>query len=81
MTAQYRQGRQVDALRTFQTARGVLVDELGLEPGPELRELEQRILAQDPSLRPVDAVGRTDAQARPAPDRPHPEPPDVDHRP
>ena len=53
MTAQYRQGRQVDALRTFQTARGVLVDELGLEPGPELRELEQRILAQDPSLRPA----------------------------
>ena len=53
MTAQYRQGRQVDALRTFQTARGVLVDELGLEPGPELRELEQRILAQDPTLRPA----------------------------
>ena len=53
MTAQYRQGRQAEALRTFQMARGVLVDELGLEPGPELRELEQRILAQDPSLRPV----------------------------
>ena len=53
MTAQYRQGRQAEALRTFQTARGVLVDELGLEPGPELRELEQRILAQDPSLRPA----------------------------
>ena len=56
MTAQYRQGRQVDALRTFQTARGVLGEELGLEPGPELRELEQRILAQDPTLRPARAV-------------------------
>ena len=53
MTAQYRQGRQGEALRTFQTARGVLGDELGLEPGPELRELEQRILAQDPSLAPA----------------------------
>ena len=82
MTAQYRQGRQVDALRTFQTARGVLVDELGLEPGPELRELEQRILAQDPTLRPGrGAAGTRPRQPDHAPDRPHPEPPDVDHRP
>ncbi|MGH9133069.1 MAG: BTAD domain-containing putative transcriptional regulator, partial [Ilumatobacteraceae bacterium] len=50
MTAQYRYGRQADALRSFQTARHVLGDELGLEPGPELRQLEQRILAQDPTL-------------------------------
>ncbi|HWM20511.1 MAG TPA: BTAD domain-containing putative transcriptional regulator [Ilumatobacteraceae bacterium] len=63
MTAQYRQGRQVDALRTFQTARRVLGEELGLEPGPELRELEQRILAQDPTLRPARAV--PDEPARP----------------
>ena len=56
MTAQYRQGRQGEALRTFQTARGVLGDELGLEPGPELRVLEQRILDQDPALTPLTAV-------------------------
>jgi predicted ATPase/DNA-binding SARP family transcriptional activator len=61
MTAQYRQGRQGEALRTFQTARGVLGEELGLEPGPELRELEQRILAQDPTLRPL----RADSTAAP----------------
>jgi predicted ATPase len=61
MTAQYGQGRQVDALRTFQTARSVLVEELGLEPGPELRELEQRILAQDPTLSP----GRATPSAEP----------------
>ncbi len=82
MTAQYRQGRQGEALRTFQTARGVLGEELGLEPGPELRELEQRILAQDPTLRP--GPGGLDGHAAPArasADRPHPEPPDVDHRP
>ena len=62
MTAQYRQGRQGEALRTFQTARSVLGEELGLEPGPELRELEQRILAQDPTLRP--AGGRSSEAPR-----------------
>ena len=65
MTAQYRQGRQVDALRTFQTARDVLVDELGLEPGPELRELEQRVLAQDPTLRPARAAAERTRRASP----------------
>ena len=38
------------------------VEELGLEPGPELRELEQRILAQDPTLRPVRAVSTETAR-------------------
>ena len=50
MLALYRSGRQAEALRTFQRARSVLVDELGIEPGPELHYLESRILAQDPSL-------------------------------
>jgi predicted ATPase/DNA-binding SARP family transcriptional activator len=50
MLALYRSGRQADALRQLQLARRVLVDELGLEPGPELRRLEAAMLAHDPSL-------------------------------
>ena len=48
--ALYRSSRQADALRAIGTAREQLLDELGLDPGPELRALEQRILAQDPTL-------------------------------
>ena len=48
--AQYRTGRQSDALQTLHKARTVLVNELGLDPGPELVGLEQAILRQDPSL-------------------------------
>jgi YVTN family beta-propeller protein len=50
MLALYRAGRQADALAAFQAARCRMVDELGLEPGPEVRELEQRILQHDPAL-------------------------------
>src|SRR5262245_13360378 len=48
--ALYRSGRQRDALDAYQRARRVLADELGLEPGPDLRRLEAAVLAQDPSL-------------------------------
>ncbi|WP_104163207.1 BTAD domain-containing putative transcriptional regulator [Cryobacterium sp. N22] len=48
--AQYRQGRQAEAIATVRRARGLLASELGLDPCTELAELEQAILRQDPSL-------------------------------
>ncbi|MGP0037617.1 MAG: ABC transporter substrate-binding protein [Solirubrobacteraceae bacterium] len=50
MLALYRAGRQTDALDAFGATRRRLVDELGLEPGPELHELQRRILEHDPTL-------------------------------
>ena len=50
MAALYRSGRQADALAAYREGRTALVDELGIEPGPALRELEQAILRQDPAL-------------------------------
>jgi DNA-binding SARP family transcriptional activator len=50
MLALYRSGRQADALATYREARRALVDGLGIEPGPELRALERRILGQDATL-------------------------------
>src|SRR5699024_2463136 len=50
--ALYRAGRQAEALRSLDEARSTLVEELGVDPGPALRELEAKILAQDPSLVP-----------------------------
>ena len=47
MTALYRAGRQGDALGAFRRAREALVDELGVEPGPDLRAIEAMVLAQD----------------------------------
>jgi Bacterial transcriptional activator domain len=50
MMALYRGGRQADALAAYRSARDVLVDELGVEPGPELRALELAVLRHDPGL-------------------------------
>lgn len=47
----YRGGRQAEALEVYRETRRVLAEELGLEPSPELRELERAILQQDPALR------------------------------
>ena len=64
MLALYRADRQADALQAFQNARRRLVEELGIEPGERLRELESAVLAQDPSL----------ALEAPEPEPPEPEP-------
>ena len=58
MLAMYRSGRQRDALDAYQRARRALVDELGIEPGPELRRLEAAILDQDPALDEQPPLGR-----------------------
>jgi DNA-binding SARP family transcriptional activator len=50
MLALYRSGRQADALAAYRDARNVLIEELGIEPSPFLRDLESRILQQDPTL-------------------------------
>jgi YVTN family beta-propeller protein len=63
MIALYRCGRQADALEAYQRARGALLDELGVEPGPTLRDLQAAILRQDPQLSPA-------ARAWPRPTRP-----------
>ncbi|MDJ0499157.1 MAG: BTAD domain-containing putative transcriptional regulator, partial [Acidimicrobiia bacterium] len=50
MLALYRSGRQVDALRTFQSLRQTLGEDLGIDPAPESNELERAILLHDPDL-------------------------------
>jgi predicted ATPase/DNA-binding SARP family transcriptional activator len=55
MVALYRSGRQADALDAFRDARRVLAEHLGLEPGPELRKLQDAIFAHDPAIAPVTA--------------------------
>ena len=50
MLALYRAGRQAEALEAYHGARRALVDELGVEPGRQLRALQQAILEQDPAL-------------------------------
>ena len=52
MLALYRSGRQAEALTVYRETRSLLVDELGIEPSPVLRELEQAILRQEPDLAP-----------------------------
>ena len=58
MIALYRSGRQVEALRVAQQYRQVLADEVGLEPSPDLVELEGKILDHDEDLRVTEPAGR-----------------------
>ncbi|MFL5887090.1 MAG: BTAD domain-containing putative transcriptional regulator [Thermoleophilaceae bacterium] len=66
MLALYRAERQAEALQAYQDARRTLVDDLGIEPGARLRELEQAILTQDASLAlpVIEPVAKTEPAPR-----------------
>ncbi|MFE7131727.1 BTAD domain-containing putative transcriptional regulator [Streptomyces sp. NPDC057638] len=89
MLALYRSGRQAEALEAFRSGRLILVEQLGIEPGDELRRLESAILAGDPELTPdrdppPSGPAATAAPEGTPPERPPPEravpfqlPPDI----
>jgi hypothetical protein len=64
MLALYRSGRQAEALDLYREGRRLLVDELGIEPGLELQELEKAILSHDPELSSPGPAATTPAQRR-----------------
>jgi YVTN family beta-propeller protein len=68
MLALYRSGRQSEALEAFARARKGLVDQIGIEPGPELRRLQEAVLAQDPALE-LPALAELPEPAHPPPRR------------
>ena len=70
MLALYRCGRQAEALEVYRAGRATFVDELGIEPGPALRELEAKILAQSPELAPPAAPRRPARRPRSEPAAP-----------
>jgi DNA-binding SARP family transcriptional activator/Flp pilus assembly protein TadD len=74
MLALFRCGRTAEALKHYQHARGVLVEELGAEPGTELRDLHHRILAADPALTVTSRVPLAAGSSRPVPPRELPAP-------
>jgi DNA-binding SARP family transcriptional activator/streptogramin lyase len=64
MLALYRAGRQAEALAAYREAHRRLRDELGVEPAPELRDLERAILQQDPALAPPPPPASTKGRRR-----------------
>jgi predicted ATPase/DNA-binding SARP family transcriptional activator/class 3 adenylate cyclase len=69
MLALYRSGRQADALNVYQDARRTLGEELGLEPGRELQELEKAVLTHDPAVDapPPTSLSQTTPAVKPPP--------------
>ncbi|MEJ2868657.1 BTAD domain-containing putative transcriptional regulator [Actinomycetospora sp. OC33-EN08] len=65
ITAYQAAGRRADALHTYSEARTVLIDELGLEPGPELRRLHAALLAEDTAAPPARSRPRREPVSRP----------------
>jgi len=76
MTALHQAGRRSEALHVFQRVRTTLVDDLGLEPGPQLRRVHRALLVGG-SAADTGAAGRPTARTGPAVERPAQLPPDV----
>ncbi|MGH4030314.1 BTAD domain-containing putative transcriptional regulator [Actinomycetota bacterium Odt1-20B] len=74
MLARYRSGRRAEAMETFREARRHFIEELGLEPGPDLRALHDAILNDDPAIGAPPDLRTPEGPAPPTPPAPEPVP-------